>query len=195
LKDFCLKTPMEPKDCAHMRIPASVIPDAIMPECDLAKLVHNKHVCVEIRKGMHGLPQAGRLASDRLINFLAPHGCTPVPITSGLWTHSTRPLVFTLVVDDFGTKHIDKADADHLLETSRLLCKASVDWDAKQHCGLTLVFDCINCTCDIRTGPPTISASDPATPPTCPTCMGQAALWCQDTTCPTRRCVASPGCR
>jgi hypothetical protein len=46
-------------------------------------------------------------------------------------------------------KHIDKADADHLLETLRLLCKASVDWDAKQHCGLTLIFDCINRTCNI----------------------------------------------
>jgi hypothetical protein len=131
LKDFHLETSMEPKDCAHMRIPASVIPDEIMLECDLAKLVHDKHVCVEIRNGMHGLPQAGPLANDRLIKFLAPHGCTPVPITPGLWTHSTRPLAFTLVVDDFGMKHIDKADADHLLETSRLLCKASVDWDAK----------------------------------------------------------------
>jgi hypothetical protein len=95
-----------------MRIPASAIPDEIMLECDLAKLVHNKHVCVEIRKGMCGLPQAGRLANDRLIKFLAPHGCTPVPITSGLWTHSTGPLAFTLVVNDFGMKHIDKADAD-----------------------------------------------------------------------------------
>jgi hypothetical protein len=120
-----------------------------MPEYDLAKLVHNKHVYVEIRKGMCGFPQAGRLANDRLIKFLAPHGCTPVPITPGLWTHSARPLAFSLVVDDFGIKHIDKADADHLLETLRLLCKASVDWDAKQHCGLTLVFDYINRTCDI----------------------------------------------
>jgi hypothetical protein len=150
LKDFYLETPMEPKDCAYMRIPVSVIPDAIMLEYDLAKLVDNKHVCVEIRKGMYGLPQAGRLAKDRLIKFLAPHGYTPVPITPGLWTHSTQPLAFTLVVDDFGIKYIDKADADHLLETSRLLCKASVDWDAKQYCGLTtLIFDYINRTCDI----------------------------------------------
>jgi hypothetical protein len=84
LKDFYLETPMEPKDYAHMRIPVSVIPDAIMLEYDLAKLVHNKHVCVEISKGMCGLPQAGRLANDRLIKFLAPHGYTPVPITPGL---------------------------------------------------------------------------------------------------------------
>jgi hypothetical protein len=134
---------MAPKDYACMRTPVSVIPAAIMLEYDLAKLVHNKHVCVEIRKGMCGLPQAGRLANNRLIKFLAPHGYKPVPITPGLWTHSTRPLTF---VDDFGIKYIDKADTDHLLETLRLLYKASVDWDAKQHCGLTLVFDCINRT-------------------------------------------------
>jgi hypothetical protein len=149
LKDFYLETPMEPKDYAYMRIPVSVIPDEIMLEYDLAKLVHNKHVYAEIHKGMYGLPQAGRLANDRLIKLLAHHGYTPVPITSGLWTHSTRPLAFTLVVDDFGIKHINKADADHLLETLRLLYKASVDWDAKQYWGLTLVFDYINRTCDI----------------------------------------------
>jgi hypothetical protein len=149
LKDFYLETPMDPKDYAYMCIPVSVIPDEIMLECNLAKLVHNKHVYVEIRKGMCGLPQAGRLANDRLIKFLAPHGYTPVAITPGLWTHSTRPLAFTLVVDDFSIKCIDKADADHLLETSRLLYKASVNWDTKQHCNLTLVFDYINRTCDI----------------------------------------------
>jgi hypothetical protein len=150
LKDFYLETPMEPKDCACMRIPVSAIPEEIMLDHNLAKLVHNNHVCVKIRKGMHGLTQAGRLANARLIKFLAPHGHAPVPITPGLWTHSTQPLAFTLVVDNFGMKHIDKAEADHLLETSRLLCKASVDWDAKQRCGLNLVFDwCINRTCDI----------------------------------------------
>jgi hypothetical protein len=45
LKDFYLEMPMEPKDCACMRIVASVIPEDIMLECDLAKPVHNKHVC------------------------------------------------------------------------------------------------------------------------------------------------------
>jgi hypothetical protein len=39
-----------------MRIPVSVIPESIMLEYDLAKLVHNKLVYLEIRKGMHGLP-------------------------------------------------------------------------------------------------------------------------------------------
>ena len=149
LKDFYLETPMDKKDYAYMRIPVSVIPDSIMLEYDLAKLVHNGHVYVEIRKGMYGLPQAGRLANDRLVKFLAPHGYAPVPITPGLWTHTTRPLAFTLVVDDFGIKYVDKADAQHLLDTLRLLYTASVDWDAKQYCGLTLDFDYVKRTCDI----------------------------------------------
>jgi hypothetical protein len=149
LKDFYLETPMEPKDYAYMRIPVSVIPESIMLEYDLAKLVHNGYVYVEIQKGMYGLPQAGRLANDRLIQFLAPHGYAPVPITPGLWRHNTRPLAFTLVVDDFGIKYVDKADAQHLLDTLKLLYTASIDWDAKQYCGLTLDFDYVNRTCDI----------------------------------------------
>jgi hypothetical protein len=36
--------------------------------------------------------------------------------------------------------------------------------------------------------------SKPTTPTTCPSCMGQAGLWCQDTMRPTSRCFASPRC-
>ena len=54
---------------------------------------------------MYGLPQAGHIANDQLVTFLAPHGYHPVPITPGLWKHDTRDLFFTLVVDDFGIKY------------------------------------------------------------------------------------------
>ena len=41
---------------------------------ELHDLVHNGYVYVEIQKGMYGLPQAGKLANDRLQKFLEPHG-------------------------------------------------------------------------------------------------------------------------
>jgi hypothetical protein len=62
---------------------------------------------------MYGLPQAGRLANDRLTTFLAGHGYQPTPITPGLWKHNTRDISFTLVVDDFGVKYKDKKYAQH----------------------------------------------------------------------------------
>jgi hypothetical protein len=68
LKDFYLNTPMDVYE--YMRIPVSVIvPDMIMTEYELLALfvIHHNHVYVEIRKGMYGLPQAGRIANDQLV--------------------------------------------------------------------------------------------------------------------------------
>jgi 4-hydroxy-3-methylbut-2-enyl diphosphate reductase IspH len=82
-----LGTATERYEC--IRIPLHMIPDNIMELYELHDLVHNGHVYAEIRKGMHGLPQAGRLADDRLQIFLKPHGCSPVNITAGLWKHKS----------------------------------------------------------------------------------------------------------
>ncbi|KAI2500611.1 Reverse transcriptase (RNA-dependent DNA polymerase) [Fragilaria crotonensis] len=114
LKDFYLGTPMT--EYEYMRIPISMIPPAIMEHYQLTPLIHNGHVYVEIRKGMYGLPQAGILANDRLAEFLKPHGYSPV--LTGLWRHASRPIAFTLVVDDFGVKYTRREDAEHLMNSS-----------------------------------------------------------------------------
>jgi hypothetical protein len=147
LKDFYLNTPMECYE--YMRIPVSVIPASIFAEYNLGPLVHRDHVYVEIRKGMYGLPQAGRLANDRLTAFLAPHGYAPVPITPGLWKHDSRDVFFTLVVDDFGVKYTNLTDAQHLMSTLKQLYSVSEDWDGARYCGLTLDWDYDNRTVDI----------------------------------------------
>ena len=147
LKDFYLETPMD--EYEYMRIPVAIIPDAIMSKYNLAPLVHHNHVYVEIRKGMYGLPQAGRIASDRLTAFLAPHGYAPVPITPGLWKHNASDLMFTLVVDDFGVKYTNTADANHLIATLKQLYAVSDDWTGTKYCGLTLDWDYTNRTVDL----------------------------------------------
>jgi hypothetical protein len=80
---------------------------------------------------MYGLPQAGKIANDHLTAFLAPYGYAPVLISSGLWNHVTRDIIFfTLVLDDFGVKYTNKADAEHLMSTLHALYSISKDWDA-----------------------------------------------------------------
>jgi len=125
------------------------VPDAIMDEYYLASLVINGHLYAEVRKGMYGLPEAGRLANDRLTKFLAPFGYAPVPITPGLWQHKTQNIAFTLVVDDFGVKYSDQRDAEHLMATLSQQYTASQDWEGTQYLGLTLEWDYENHTCDI----------------------------------------------
>jgi len=96
LKDFYLGTPMPPTDYAYMRILVAVLPPDIMDHYKLHALVHNGHVYMEIRHGMYGLPQVGKLANNQLQQFLLPHGYHPCPFTPGLWQHDTRDIWFTL---------------------------------------------------------------------------------------------------
>ena len=99
----------------YMRISVKIIPSYILDLYELRDLVTDGFVYVEIRRGIYGLPQAGRIANDQLVTFLAPHGYHPVPITPGLMRHDTRDIFFTLVVkDDLGIKYTDRVDADHL---------------------------------------------------------------------------------
>jgi hypothetical protein len=70
---------------------------------------------------VYGLPQAGILAHKLLVKRLAPHGYAPTNHTPGLWTHKTRPILLSLVVDDFGVKYVGKEHADNLIATLKLL--------------------------------------------------------------------------
>ena len=63
---------------------------------------------MEIRKGVYGLPHAGLLAQELLEKRLHKQGYTQSKLTTGFWTHAWRPISFTLVVDDFDVKYMEK---------------------------------------------------------------------------------------
>jgi hypothetical protein len=147
LKDFCLGTPTERFE--HMRAPLHMLPGNIMDLCEIHDLMHNCCVHVEIRKGMCGLPQAGKLANDRLQKFLEPHGGSPTDITAGLWTHNTRPIAFASVVDDFAIKCTNPDNAQHLISALEKMHVCSTDWEGKRHCSFSLDWDHHACTCKI----------------------------------------------
>jgi hypothetical protein len=104
---------------------------------------------VEIRKGMYGLPQAGILAQNQLIAHLAKFGYAPSPHTPGLFLHNTRPISFTLCVDDFGVKYVGKEHAQHLVNALAQLCEIPIDWTGTLYLGLTLKWDYSARTVDI----------------------------------------------
>jgi hypothetical protein len=60
---------------------------------------------------MYGLPQAGILANELLQRNLAKDGYRLTQHTHGLWTHDTRPISFSLVVDDFGVTYVGREHA------------------------------------------------------------------------------------
>ena len=79
------------------------------------KVAGDGHVYVEIRKGMYGLPQAGILAQELLEKQLNEYGYSQSRLVPGLWTHTTQPISFTLVVNDFGVKYVGKENTMHLI--------------------------------------------------------------------------------
>ena len=66
---------------------------------------------------MYGLPQAGFIAQELLADHLRQHGYMQSKRTPGLWLHETRPIQFSLVIDDFRVKYVRKENALHLLNT------------------------------------------------------------------------------
>jgi hypothetical protein len=106
VKNFYLGTPMDSFE--YMRIPIKLIPQEIILQYNLLPLVSDGHVYIEVQKGMYGLPQAGILANQLLAGRLAIHGYHQIKFTPGLWRHFTRPIQFTLVMDDFGLNCVGK---------------------------------------------------------------------------------------
>ena len=66
---------------------------------------------------MYGLKQAAILAYKLLLKRLAQKGYHPIPLTDGLFKHTTRRTIFALCIDDFGIKYHSDDDLQHLQNT------------------------------------------------------------------------------
>ena len=72
-----------------------------------------------------------------------------MPHTPGLWKHVSRPISFTLVVDDFGVKYVNKKNADHFVAALKVKYKIPEDWTGSLYCGIDLRWDYTNRTLDL----------------------------------------------
>ena len=130
-------------------MPIKIIPDHIIDQYQFCDKVQNGYVYMEIHRAMHGLLQAGILANKLLKQRLAKHGYYKVAHTPGLWKHISRPVSFTLVVDDFGIKYVCKEHADHLLNSLSQDYMLDIIWTGTLYCGISLNWDYDNKTLDI----------------------------------------------
>jgi hypothetical protein len=117
------------------------LPQETIEKYDLNNLAQDGKVYIEIQKGMYGLPQAGILAKELLQRNLTQDGYRPTTHAHSLWTHDTRPISFSLVVDDFGVKYVGREHAEHLMTCIKKNCSISSDWNGTAYCGLTLDWD------------------------------------------------------
>jgi hypothetical protein len=124
-----------------MKMLLSRFPEEIVQTYNLNALAIDGWVYIETRKGIYGLKQAGLLANQLLQTRLAPFGYYPARHTPGLWLHKTRPISFTLVVDDFAFKYVGKQHAEHLRNALLGTYELTTDWTATVYSGMTLKWD------------------------------------------------------
>jgi hypothetical protein len=139
IKNYYLGTPLPRFE--YMKMLLSRFPEEIVQKYNLNALAIDGWVYIEIRKGMYGLKQAGLLANQLLQTRLAPFGYYPARHTPGLWLHNTRPISFTLVVDDFAVKYVGKQHAEHLRNALLQTYELTTDWTATVYSGMTLKWD------------------------------------------------------
>ena len=140
LSNFYLMTPLKRPE--YVKIKMNDIPEEIRAEYKLHDLATpDGYVYIEITKGMYGLPQAGLLANELLEKRLNKHGYQQSKLVPGLWKHCTRPIQFTLVVDDFGVKYIQQEDVDHLKSVLEQDYTVTTDWAGTRYIGITLDWD------------------------------------------------------
>jgi hypothetical protein len=138
--NFYLNSPLPCPE--FIRIKLSNIPEEIIVEYMLhEKATSNGSIYIMATKGMYGLPQAGLIANELLESRLNKHGYRQSKLVPGLWRHDTRPIQFTLVVDDFGVKYVGKENALHLKHVLEEHYQLTCDWDGHQYIGITLDWD------------------------------------------------------
>jgi hypothetical protein len=135
IKNYYLGTPVPRFE--YMKMLLSCFPEEIIQKYNLNALAVDGWAHIEIRKGMYGLKQAGLLANQLLQTRLAPFGYYPARHTPGLWLHKTRPISFTLVVDDFAVKYVGKQHAEHLRNALLRTYELTTDWTATVYSGMT----------------------------------------------------------
>ena len=138
IKDFYLNTLLPRSE--YLRIPLKFLSNTILEKYNLQKFIHNCSILFEVTKSMYGLPHAGRISQDGLIERLASHGYMQTGTTC-LCRHATNSVTFTLVVDDFGVKYMREADAYDLIHCLQLYYEITIKKIPTKYLGLTIAVD------------------------------------------------------
>ena len=87
------------------------------------------------------------LSKKLLEERLNKAGYYQCPITPGLWRHKWRPILFCLIVDDFGIEYVDKRHADNLRNILLKHYEITQDWSGSRFAGIDITWDYSKRTC------------------------------------------------
>ena len=113
IANFYLNTPLKCPDFICMQL--SNITEEFMQGYKLHDLLdHNNYGSIKIVLGMYRFLQASLIANKLLEKHLNTHDYHQSKLVPGLWKHDWCPILFALVVDDFGVKFVGREHVLHL---------------------------------------------------------------------------------
>ncbi len=140
ISNFYLMTLLHRPEFTQLKL--NDIPDEVIKEYKLKeKATKNGSIYIKSKRGMYGLPQLGLLANKLLEKRLNKHGYQQRRLVPGLWKHDTRPIQFTLVMDDFGVKYVGEVNAQRLKNTTEKHYRLTCNWTGTRYIGITLDWD------------------------------------------------------
>jgi hypothetical protein len=140
ISNFYLMTPLHQPEFICMKL--SNIPEKIINEYKLQnKTTPSSSIYIVANCNMYSLPQSGLIANKLLEKRLNEHGYWQSKLVPGLWRHDTRPILFTLVVDNFGVKYVGEQHAMHLKKVLELHYKLICNWMGTPYIEITLDWD------------------------------------------------------
>ncbi len=81
------------------------------------------------------------MANKLLKESLALAGYFEIAHTPGLWWHVSRPVAFSLAVDDFGVNYVGRENAENLATTITKHYPLRKDWDGGLYLGINLKWN------------------------------------------------------
>jgi hypothetical protein len=145
IANFYLGTPLDRPE--YVRIRLEDIPEEFINEYDLTHHVRDGWVYFKIVRGVYGLPQSGILANQLLEKRLNAAGYYQLDNTPGLWRHKWRPVMFTLIVDDFGVEYVGEQHAHHLRDVIKQHYELTENWKGDLYAGINLAWNYKKRTC------------------------------------------------
>eukprot|EP00804_Cyclotella_cryptica_P027782 CCRYP_009193-RA/>CCRYP_009193-RA protein AED:0.35 eAED:0.35 QI:0/0/0/1/0/0/2/0/335 len=145
ISNFYLGTPLDRPE--YVRICIGDIPQEFIDEYDLTHHVRDGWVYFQIINGVYGLPQSGILASKLLETRLNAAGYYQLDAKPGLWCHKWRPVMFTLIVGDFGVEYVGLSHAHHLHDVLQTPYEITQNWKGDLYAGINLTWNYSTSSC------------------------------------------------
>ena len=136
INNFYLGTPLTRHD--YLCIAIILIIYEIIQQYNLLPPVRNGFIYLGILKGMCGFLQLGRLENNLFTECLDTKWYFQCTYTPGLQRQKCRPILFSLVVDDFGVNYVVKEHAYHLISSIKEFYQVAEDWTGSLYWGIKL---------------------------------------------------------